>query len=259
MGISIRPEIPADWYAVEAMTREAFWQYWEPGQTICNEHLLVSKLRDCPSLVPELNCVAELGGEIVGHIIYTKSRVENTETLTFGPLTVLPEYQSRGIGKALMRHTFGIAEKMGFRAVIIYGIPDYYPRIGFRRAVEYGITASDGSVFDALLVYELYENALDGICGKNYIDPVYESLTEEEALEFDRKFPPKPPHIFTPVDVLLERLDETAANALRAKKFPSLDIIKSRSEREIAEIVGAEATLAVREVMNECGFKWGEG
>ncbi|MCL1903694.1 MAG: N-acetyltransferase [Oscillospiraceae bacterium] len=264
MNITFRLETPADHYAVEAMTREAFWQFWESDRTVCDEHLLVSKLRTCQSFVPELNFVAEVDGELAGHIIFSKSRVEDSggethETLTFGPLTVSPKFQCQGVGKALMRHAFDEAVRLGHKAVIIYGNPDYYPRFGFRRAVEFGITTPDGSVFDALLVYSLYNGALDGISGKYYIDSVYEELTQAEAAEFDKKFPPKDPHIPTPINVLLERLDSESAEAIREKKFLTLDILNSWSEREIASLSGmtVEAVEVVREVMQERGFRWG--
>jgi predicted N-acetyltransferase YhbS/RimJ/RimL family protein N-acetyltransferase len=259
-NIIIRLETPADHYAVEEMTRDAFWQFWDEGFVICNEHLLVPKLRSCSGFVPELNFVAEIDNRIAGHIIFSRSRVENHEMLTFGPLTVSPEFQCKGTGKALMRHAFHEAKLLGFRAVIIYGNPDYYPRFsGFRRAAEFGITTPDGSVFDALLVYPLYDGALDGISGKYYIDEVYEDLTQEEALEFDKKFPPKKPHVLTPIDVLLERLDSAAAEAIRAQKYHAFDIIKSLSEREIASLPGmsAEAVEVVRALMKERGFRWG--
>jgi len=141
MNLNIRQETPDDHFAVEEITRDAFWAFWEEDEDrkMCNEHLLVHKLRGIDALVPELNCVAELDGEIVGHIIYTKSWIEANdgkkyETLTFGPLTVKPEYQSKGIGRALMQHSFAEAKKLGYRAVLIFGIPDYYPLTGDRRA-----------------------------------------------------------------------------------------------------------------------------
>jgi len=205
MDLNIRLETPADHYAVEEITRDAFWvfwdsDYWEKGKKICDEHLLVHKLRNVDALVPELNYVAESDGEIVGHIIYTKSRIESGdgekhETLTFGPLTVKPEYQRKGIGKALMQHTLAKAKELGYRAVLIFGHPEYYPRVGFKRAAEFGVTTPDGRTFDAFMVFPLYEGALDGIHGKYYVDPVFEDLPQEEALEFDKRFPPKPPYI----------------------------------------------------------------
>ena len=267
MSLIIRLETPDDHYAVEEMTRETFWSFWEEDEdrTICDEHMLVHKLRNVDALVPELNCVAELNGRIVGHIIYTRSWIEaddgkKYETLTFGPLTVMPEHQSKGIGRALMQHTFAEAKRLGYRAVLIFGHPDYYPRVGFRRAAEFGLTTSDGSVFDAFMVYLLYDGALDGIHGKYHIDPVYMQLTEEETLEYDKRFPPKKAHILTPIDVLLDRLEPDAASAIRELGFNSIDILKSRSERDIASLPGmdAKAVETVRTVMKEHKFPWGE-
>ena len=268
MGLNIRLETPDDHYAVEEITREAFWVFWEEDENrrICNEHLLVHKLRSVDSLVPELNCVAELDGKIVGHIIYTKSWIESEdgkkhETLTFGPLTVKPEYQSKGIGRALMKHTFEKAEKLGYRAVLIFGIPDYYPRVGFKRAGDFGLTTSEGDVFDPFMVYPLYEGALDGINGKYHIDPVYFSLTEEETLEFDKKFPAKELHTFTPINELTDRLNPDAAKAISSLGIKSLDIIKSKSQRELSSLPGIDdkAIGTIKEVMKKYKFPWGEG
>ena len=267
MDLNIRLETPDDYYAVEEMTRDTFWAFWEEDEDreMCNEHLLVHKLRGVDALVPELNCVAELDGEIVGHIIYTKSWIEaddgkKYETLTFGPLTVKQELQSKGIGRALMQHTFDIARNLGHRAVLIFGIPDYYPRVGFKRAAEFGLTTSDGYVFDAFMVYPLYDGALDGIKGKYYIDPVYFDLTEEETLEFDKRFPQKKLHEFTPIDVLISRLKPGAADAIKKLNIKTLDVIKSKSEREISSLPGMddEAVNTIRKVMKEYKFPWGE-
>ena len=265
MDISFRLETPDDHYAVEEMTRDAFWHFWEDGKKICDEHYLVHKLRSSKAFVPELNYLAEIEGELVGHIIFTKSWIEaddgkTYETLTFGPLTVAPEYQSRGIGRALMQHTFEEARKLGYRAVIIFGHPDYYPRVGFQHAIKLGISPPEGEAGDAFLVYTLYEGALDGIRGKYFIDDVYMQLTQEEALEFDKRFPPKKAHTTTPIDVLLKRLEPDAVKGLKGKGFKTLDVLKSQSEREVLSIPGMddEAIEKVRNIMREYNFPWGE-
>ena len=265
MDIKIRLETPADYFEVEEITREAFWQFWEDDRKICDEHMLVHKLRNVDAFVPELDYVAEIDGKIVGHIIFTKSWIEaddgkKYETLTFGPLTVLPECQSKGIGRALMQHSFAKGKELGFRAVIIYGIPDYYPRVGFKRAAELDLTTADGSTFDAFLVYPLYEGALDGIRGKHDFDPVYMQLTQEETLEFDKRFPPKKPHIQVPISVLLDRLEQDAAKALQEKGFKTVDVLKSLSEREVSAILSMDkkAIETVRAVMKEYNYPWGE-
>jgi predicted N-acetyltransferase YhbS len=201
MDLILRPETAEDHYAVEALTREAFWKFWETdGRVICDEHLLVHRLRKAPVFIPELNIAAVLDGKIAGHIIYAKSKVAGetgteTETITFGPLSVLPEHQGKGIGQALMRHTFDKARALGYRAVIIYGHPGYYPRVGFKPASDFGITDPDGNTFDHIMALPLYDGALDGVSGRYIIDPVYLSLSQEDVLEFDKRFPYKEPHV----------------------------------------------------------------
>jgi len=263
MNLTFRLETPEDQHAVEEMTREAFWKYWGDDLKICDEHLLVGKLRKIDSFVPELNYIAELDGKLAGHIIYTVSRIESEngekhETLTFGPLTVSPEYQGQGIGQALMKHSFAEAKRLGYRAVLIFGHPNYYPRAGFRRASEFGITTSDGSSFDAFMVYLLYDGALDGIQGKYYIDPVYEHLTQEDAFEFDKRFPPKQLHQLTPIDVLLDCLEPEAAKSIKESGLKSLDAMTSRSYREILSLPGIdEKTMeTIKTILHKHNFPW---
>ena len=266
LDINFRTEEPHDFYAVEELTREAFWKFWESDRQICDEHFLVHKLRQSKDFVPELSCVAEFDGKLVGHIIYTKSRIvdENGishEMLTFGPLSVLPEYQSMGIGKALMRHTFEIARQMGYRAVLIFGHPDYYPRVGFRRAAELGIIAFDGHSRDAFMAYPLYAGALDGISGQYFICDEYFDLSQEQVLEFDKKFPPKEKHTPIPIGVLLDRLTVDARAAIQSLGCDSLNMMTSKSEREVSALEGIDNTAiaAIRSVMNENGLRWGQG
>jgi len=195
--IHMRLERPCDHYNVEYLTREAFSKTFdEEKQEFCDEHLLVHRLRKSASFVPELNYIAEINGNIAGHIIYSKSRIIDDKdnahkVLTFGPLSVLPEYQNQGIGKALMRHSFKAARDMGYRAIVIYGHPGYYPKVGFRRSAEFGIETPDGKTFDAFMVLPLYEAALDGIQGRHHLDSAYNTLSKEDAMHYDKQFPPK--------------------------------------------------------------------
>jgi len=264
MNISFRHETPADYYAVEEMTREAFWYYWEDDRRICDEHMLVNRLRSIAAFVPELDYVAELDGRIIGHIIFTKSRIKaddgrSYETLTFGPLTVMPEFQNRGVGKALMLHSFDKARQLGYRAVIIFGHPDYYPRVGFKRAVEFGLTTVTGITFDAFMALPLYDGALNGIHGTVHLNFVYEQLTQKDALEFDKRFPPKAPHIPVPISALLERLEPDAAKAVQRLGFKNALMLRSRSEREMLLQPGMDvkAVETIRATLREQGFRWG--
>ena len=190
--MTIRIETPADYTAVELLTRESFWNVHVPG---CDEHYLVRIMRSAPEFLPALALVAERDGQIVGNIMYSKSAIvsddgRRTETLTFGPLSVLPACQRQGIGKALMAESFCIAEALGYPAVLIYGDPENYKSSGFACCKHFGIHAGDGSFPVALLVRALRPNALDGISGGLQTADFYE-LDPAAAAAFESQFPPK--------------------------------------------------------------------
>jgi predicted N-acetyltransferase YhbS len=261
-NITLRLERLDDYRSVEELTREAFWKN---SRHICDEHLLVKRLREVSTFVPELDYVAEMDGRLVGHIIYTRSRIEDVsgityETLTFGPLSVMPGYQNAGVGKALMLHTIDEARRLGYRAILIFGHPDYYPRVGFRRAAEFGITTADGRNFDPFMALPLYDGALDGIHGRYFIDPVYDNLDEKDVLEFEKGFPPKEKFVPVPISVLLCRLEPDAQRAIEGLKCPYFDEMRAKSEREISALSGIDKKSidAIREVMLEHGYRWGE-
>ena len=186
-NIILRPEHPGDYRAVEKLTFEAFKNAEPAGG---DEALLVHKMRGVQTFVPELDYVAEISGRIVGNIMYTRSKVVGSndrewETLTFGPLSVLPEYQRQGVGSALVKHTLLISREMGFRAVLIYGHENYYPRFGFKDASVFRISTDSGENYPAFMALPLYEGALDGVNGKLICDPVYYDLEKTEAEAFN--------------------------------------------------------------------------
>lgn len=192
MEIKLRPETPADYREAENVTREAFWNHYSPG---CNEHYLLHVMRGSPAFVPELDFVAELDGRIVGHVAYTKAFVEGDdgrrhEVLCLGPVSVLPEFQRRGIGGRLIERTREAARDMGFRAVLLYGDPDYYLYQGFVPAELLGIRTADNMYAMALHVCELYDGALSGVAGRFVEDAIFD-IDEAAAGVFDREFPPK--------------------------------------------------------------------
>ena len=64
--------------------------------------------------IPELSLVAVEDEKIVGHILFTKAVVQGVEVLALAPLSVLPDYQNRGIGLSLMKEGHSIAHKLGY-------------------------------------------------------------------------------------------------------------------------------------------------
>ena len=188
----LRPETREDFGQVEWLTREAFWNVHVPG---CNEHYLAHVLRDSPDFIAELDYVAMVDGKLVGNIMYAFSEIRDnagkaTQVLTFGPVSVLPEYQGKGIGKALITHTLELAGAMGHKIVVIYGDPAYYCRFGFVAGELHGIRTSEGMFSPALQVKELVPDALAGISGSFHEAEVYQ-LNPEVPEAFEQAFAPK--------------------------------------------------------------------
>lgn len=106
-----------------------------------NEQDLVVALRKSAAYVPELSLVAEENGEVIAHILFTKIRIGDQTELALAPLSVLPEYQHQGIGKALMARGHQIAAQMGYGFSVVLGSEEYYPKAGYVPAEQYGIQA----------------------------------------------------------------------------------------------------------------------
>jgi predicted N-acetyltransferase YhbS len=191
MDIKLRLEEEKDYSIVENLTREAFWNVYKPG---CDEHLVIHNMRNANEFIKELDYVAIYSNEIVGNIVYAKSKIIDTnkeyDVLTFGPLSVLPKYQNKGIGGKLINHTIKLSKEIGFKAIVIYGNPKYYEKFGFKNTREYRITDMEGNYNDALMVLELFPNTLENINGKFFEGKIYQ-INKEELEVFERSFPYK--------------------------------------------------------------------
>lgn len=192
MDMIIRSEQPGDYFENENVTREAFWNLFVPG---CNEHVLVHKLREHADYLQDLSFVAIYDQRIIGNIFYARSWVVHEQnmkldTLTFGPVSVLPEYQGKGVGSALIKHTIELAKDRHDPAIIIYGHPRNYCKHGFRSSRDYNIRNAEGKFPFSLLVLELQKDVFKGHSWKFRESDVY-NIDEAEAEEYDRKFAPK--------------------------------------------------------------------
>ena len=185
----IRNEQTKDFREVEELTRNAFWNLNVPG---CNEHYLVHIMRNHPDFIPELDLILEEDNKIIGNIMYTKAKlVDETgyekQILTFGPVSILPEYQRKGYGKALLEYSFEKAKEMSYDTIDIFGNPDNYVSRGFKSCKKYNICINDDFYPAAMLVKELKEECLDGRKWY-YIESNAYDLDEMEAEQFDSGF-----------------------------------------------------------------------
>ena len=185
----IRNEIEDDYTIVEDITREAFWNLHVPG---CDEHYLVHIMRKHEDFIPELDFVVELDDKIIGNIMYTKTKLidemgKEKFVLTFGPISILPEYQRRGIGKKLLYFSFNKALELGYDAIIIYGNPGNYVSCGFKSCKKYNICLENDVFPTAMLVKELKSNVFDGKKWYYQESPVY-NIDSNEVVKFDKLF-----------------------------------------------------------------------
>lgn len=189
--IKIRNEEISDYKKVEEITRKSFWNLYVPG---CSEDYLVHIMRSHEDFLHELDFVVEINGEVIGNIMYTKARLVDEkgvkkEILTFGPISILPEYQRRGYGKMLIEHSFEKAIALGYDVIVIFGNPSNYVSRGFKSCKRYNISLEDGRFPTAMMVKELKPNALDGRKWAYFESPVM-TIQEEDSQAFDEALDP---------------------------------------------------------------------
>jgi putative acetyltransferase len=140
MTLMIRPERPGDQTDIARITLLAF------DQTRGEEAQMVARIRASADFIPELSLLALLEGVPVGHLLISRERLRTPDdqptdvgVLLLGPISVLPEYQRRGIGGALIHSALPICQARPEPAVVLVGHSEYYPRFGFRPAREFGL------------------------------------------------------------------------------------------------------------------------
>ena len=192
---TIRLERKEDHRNVENLVRESFWNVYRPG---CLEHYVLHTLRTHKDFVPELDFVMEQGGEIIGQNVFVRGqiRADNGKTvpvLAMGPICIKRELQRQGYGKFLLDYSLEKATTLGYGAVCFEGNIDFYGKSGFSFARNFGLryhglpAGTDDSFF---LCKELRTGYLSGITGE-YAPPQAYLVSEQEADEFDKNFPPK--------------------------------------------------------------------
>jgi putative acetyltransferase len=158
MSLQVRAEKQADRDAVRAVNEAAF--------ETAAEAVLVDALRE--QAQPLISLVAEEGGEIVGHILFSPvvlSDHAQLKIMGLAPMAVLPGYQRSGVGSALVRAGLQACAKLGYGAVVVLGHPAYYPRFGFKPAEEFAIGCEYDVPPEAFMALELQPGYLRGASG----------------------------------------------------------------------------------------------
>ncbi len=155
----IRAEIPADIPDIRRLNDLAFH-----GPV---ERSIVDALRErCPDV---LSLVAVEGNRIVGHLFFSPVEINGmtgTEAMGLGPMAVLPKFQRKGIGKALINEGIRKLQQSGCAVVVVLGHTEYYPQFGFVPASQYGLKSQwDGIPADVFMVRFLNKEKIGLVSG----------------------------------------------------------------------------------------------
>ncbi len=166
--ITIRQEEVKDYEEVFKLIEDAFRDMEHSDH---QEHFLVEKLRKSEAFIPELSLVAEdENGRVAGHILFTKLIIENDseifESLALAPVSVKPGFQNQGIGGQLIREGHLIAQKLGYQSVILIGHEEYYPKFGYKKTSNFGISFPFEIPEENGMAIELVKDGLKNIKGK---------------------------------------------------------------------------------------------
>jgi putative acetyltransferase len=127
-GWTIRQERPGDEPAIHRVTEVAFANHPHSEGT---EPAIVEILRAAGDL--SLSLVAEIEGEVVGHVAFSPAILSDGARgwQTLGPISVHPDWQAHGIGRALLEAGVAHWREAGGKGIVLLGSPDLYGRFGF--------------------------------------------------------------------------------------------------------------------------------
>ncbi len=170
--LRLRPDRPGVVAGIFTVNRAAFGTPAEAE--------LVDRLRVAAR--PFLSFVAELEGEIVGHVLFTPVTVtrEDRELAGLGlaPMAVAPDHQRTGIGSRLIAAGLEACRDAGAGFVVVLGHPGYYPRFGFRRASGWQLRYEHDVPDEVMMALELEEGALEGEGGVIRYHPLFDEMEE---------------------------------------------------------------------------------
>jgi putative acetyltransferase len=165
----IRTEIPEDIPEIRRLNDLAFHGPVEGS--------IVDALRErCPDV---LSLVAVEGGRIVGHLFFspvTINGMTGNEAMGLGPMAVLPKFQRKGIGKALINEGIRKLEQSGCAVVVVLGHTEYYPQFGFVPASHYGLKSQwEGIPADVFMVRFLKKEKIGLVSGIVRYQPEFDT------------------------------------------------------------------------------------
>lgn len=189
--MKIRLETENDYNEVENLVRNTFWNIYRPG---AYEHYIVHNLRNHESFIKELAYIIEKDNKIIGHINYSKGKIiykdKEINAIILGPISIDKEFQNKGYGTKLIKHTINIIKEKNIPFIIVVGDKKYYHRFGFETASKYNIYlegTKEDEKSDFFMIKIFNKNKIDFKKGIFQI-PIVFNVNEKDVEEFDKKF-----------------------------------------------------------------------
>ncbi len=155
---SIRPETTADYSAVFSVESAAF------GRT--DEADLVDRLRDDGD--DFLSLVATADDVVIGHIFFTPLMVADAvgpfQAVALAPVAVMPRWQGRGVGQALIETGLDLCRRKAISVVFVLGDPAYYCRFGF--SADYAAAFAAPFEGEAFMALDLRDQPAEPVTGR---------------------------------------------------------------------------------------------
>jgi putative acetyltransferase len=169
---NIRRAGEKDYDEIRELTFRAFDNEGEPD--------LVEAIRESEYYIPELSLVAVNKGRVEGHILFSMIRIITEEgeipVLTLAPMSVDPGLQKTGIGSRLVETGLRECRRLGHKAVIVIGHPEFYAKFGFRPARGFGLEVPFDVPGEAFMAIELETGALRNAAGMVEFSPPFDGL-----------------------------------------------------------------------------------
>jgi putative acetyltransferase len=167
MKVHIRPETKDDIRKIWQVNASAFDTEAEAN--------LVDNLRN--NGMPLISLVAEANKKLIGHILFSPVTLSGTKRdikiAGLAPMSVLPDHQKQGVGAALVQEGLKLCTSSGYKAVVVLGHPDYYPKFGFVPSSGFGIKSEYDVPDEVFMIKELENGALSEYAGVVKYHPLF--------------------------------------------------------------------------------------
>lgn len=157
MDILVRSEQASD---IEAITQVIYAAFLGKFSDHPTEHLIVNGLREASMLT--LSLVAEVDGNIVGHVAFSPITINETfmDWYGLGPISVLPKLQKQGVGSKLIYEGLARLRDLGAKGCVLEGSPAYYQRFGFKPRA--GLTYHAAPALEFFMALPFYDEVPTG-------------------------------------------------------------------------------------------------